>query len=373
MVAKKIVFFAKRRFFIEKTVCKYGKICYNKVMKNTNANKNKTKNGKNTSKQTEQGAFKALLDKPTRENSSGFAFSFAAMFMFGLNFVALLVLSWSGVDFERLKETPPDWYLYLCYVLPPIALFFVAIWYFNRTKKSVAETLKKQKCHFKYYLLALALQVGLLSLSFSNTLFAEFLQSLGYTLPKNNIPSLDGFGIVGAIFVIAVLPAVFEEIIFRGVVLDGAYAYGTAGAALLCGGLFALYHQNPEQTIYQFCWGAAFALMAIRAGSILPTMLAHFINNATILLLQRFLPENTKLNLPLPVFIPVIIISALCLIGTLFYLIFVDKNRLQDEGAGDSAKEKKTKRGVFILGAMIGVLICFVNWASALYTGFTVS
>ena len=113
-----------------------------------------------------------------------------------------------------------------------IGMFFVAIWYFNRTKKWVAETLKKQKCHFKYYLLALALQVGLLSLSFSNTLFAEFLQSLGYTLPKNNIPSLDGFGIVGAIFVIAVLPAVFEEIIVRGVVLDGAYAYGTAGSRI---------------------------------------------------------------------------------------------------------------------------------------------
>ena len=86
--------------------------------------------------------------------------------------------------------------------------------------------------------------------------------------------------------------------------------------------------------------------------------------------MQRFLPENKELNLPLPVFIPVIIVSGLCLIGTLFYLIFVDKNRLQGEGARDSAEEKKTQRGVFILGAMIGVLICFVNWASALYTGF---
>ena len=224
-------------------------------MKTTNANNNKNKNGKNTSKQAGQSAFKALLDKPTRENSSGFAFSFAAMFMFGLNFVGLLILNWSGVNLEKLQETPPDWYLYLCYVLPPIALLLTALWYFHRTKKSVGETLKKQKCHWKYYPLALALQVGLLSLSFLNTLFAEFLQGLGYTLLPNNIPSLDGFGIVGAIFVIAVLPAVFEEIIFRSVVLDGAYAYGTAGAALLCGGLFALYHQNPEQTIYQFCWG----------------------------------------------------------------------------------------------------------------------
>ena len=336
-------------------------------MKNTNANENKNKKGKNTGGKTQQGAFQALLDKPTRENSSGFAFSFTAMFTFGLSLVAAIFLSVNGFD-TKIDGTP-DWYLYLSYALAPMALLLAALWYFHRTKKSVRETLKKQKCHWKYYLLALALQVGLLSLSFLNTLFADFLESLGYTLPDGNIPSLDGFGIVGAIFVIAVLPAVFEEIIFRGIVLDGAYAYGTAGAALLCGGLFALYHQNPVQTIYQFCWGAAFALMAIRAGSIFPTMIAHFINNAFILILNRIYPENTELNMPLPVFIPVIIVSGLCLLGTLYYLIFVDKNRLSDETA-EETETKKSKRAVFILGAAIGILICFVSWASAFYTGF---
>ena len=337
-------------------------------MKNTNANNNKNKKGKTAEKNGQNGVFKALLDKPTRENSSGLAFSFAAMFMFGLSLIISLILTFSG--FNPVTDSNKDWYLYISYAIAPVALFLGSFWYFHRTKKSVLSMIKVQKCHWKYYFIALALQIGLFSVSYVNTLFAELLEGWGYKTPDVNTPSLDGFGIVGVLFVVAVLPAVFEEFFFRGVMLDGAYAYGTAGAALLCGGLFAVYHQNPVQTIYQFCWGAAFALMAIRAGSVLPTMVAHFVNNATIIILQKCLPQNTELDIPLPVFIPIIILSALCLLGTLTYLIFMDKNKLPSGDNELTLEEKKSKRAVFILGAMIGVLICFVNWASAFYTGF---
>ena len=327
-------------------------------MKQTNGKK------QNNQPKQKQGAFGALLDKPTRENSSGFAFSFAAMFMFGLSFIVSLILVGCGLA-DKISNNP-DWYLYLSYALTPVALLLAAVWYFFRTKKSVTQAVKKQKCHWKYYLIAVVLQVGLFSLATLNTLFATALEKLGYTQAEVSIPSLNGFGLVGVIFVVALLPAIFEEIIFRGIVLDGAYAYGTAGAVLLCGGLFALYHQNPVQTIYQFLWGAAFALMAIRAGSVFPTMLAHFINNAAIIILQKFGVED----IPLPVFIPVMIVSGLCLLGSLAYLIFMDKNTLPDE-TGDTLEQKKTKRSVFVLGTAIGILICFVGWASQFYAGFT--
>lgn len=335
-------------------------------MKGQNTNKNNQNANKNTSQSAYKGAVKALLDKPTRENSSSFAYSFAAMFMFGISLIISFILA--GVGFNSQTDGTSDWYLYISFSIAPVALFLAALWYFHRTKKPVTQAIKKQKCHWKYYFIALALQVGLFSLSYLNTLFAEFLVWLGYSTPDVNVPSLDGFGVVGVIFVVALLPAMFEEIFFRGVLLDGAHVFGTAGAALLCGGLFALYHQNPVQTIYQFCWGVAFALMAIRAGSIFPTMLAHFVNNAAIILLQKFLPNNTELDMPLPVFIPVMIVSGLCLIGALGYLIFADKNKLPDDG--QTAEQKKTNRGVFVLGVMIGVLICFVSWASVLYDGF---
>ena len=54
-------------------------------------------------------------------------------------------------------------------------------------------------------------------------------------------------GIVGALAVVAVLPAFLEESIFRGVMLEGMKALGTAAACLLGGLCFSLFHQNPEQ------------------------------------------------------------------------------------------------------------------------------
>ena len=104
--------------------------------------------------------------------------------------------------------------------------------------------------------------------------------------------------------------------------------------------------------------------MAIRAGSVFPTMLAHFVNNAVIIILQKYGVEN----IPTPVFIPVVIVSGLCLLGSLAYLIFVDKNHLPEEEG--TPEQKKTNRGVFILGTAIGILICFASWGRALYMGF---
>ena len=321
------------------------------------------KNKKQNQPQSKQGAFKALLDKPTRENSSGFAFSFAAVFIFALSLIVSLILAWTG--FNPNTDSTKDWYLYVSFSLAPAALLLAGLWYFYRTKKSVLQTLKKQVCHWKYYLIAIVLQIGLFSVSYLNTLFAEFLGWLGFASPPPSIPSLDGFGFVGVILVVALLPAIFEEILFRGIVLDGAYAYGTAGAVLLCGGLFALYHQNPLQTVYPFVCGAAFALLAIRSRSVFPTMLAHFLNNLLIIILEK----AKVTDIPNFVFIPVIILSGLCLLGTLGYLIFADKNRLPDE-EGDTLAQQRTKRGVYILAAAIGILICFVGWTNALYTGF---
>ena len=326
-------------------------------MKGTNGKK------QNNQPQKKQGAFGALLDKPTRENSSGFAFSFAAMFIFGLGLVVSIILVACG--FNSATDGTPDWYLYLSYALTPVALLLATFWYFFRTKKSFWQTVKKQKCHWKYYLIAIVLAAGLFSMAYLNTLFADFLVWLGFTMPPTNVPSLDGFGLVGVIFVVAVLPAVFEEILFRGVVLDGAYAYGTAGAALLCGGLFSIFHQSPLQTIYPFVCGTAFALLAIRAGSVFPTILAHFINNLVIILLEKFGVQE----IPPSIFIPVMAVSGACLLGALAYLIFVDKNRLPEE-EGDTLEQKKTKRGVFVLATAIGILICFAGWASTLYDGF---
>ena len=167
----------------------------------------------------------------------------------------------------------------------------------------------------------------------------------------------DGAGFIGVFFVVAVLPALLEELIFRGAILDGLKtAFGTLGSVLICGALFALYHQNPAQTAYQFCCGAAFALVAVKAGTILPTVLSHFINNAAIVIMFRAgLVEFSR-----GFKIPFMICSALALVGTIAYLVFFDK------------REKGTqtpRKSDFFKYAAAGIFIFALSWITTLISG----
>ena len=198
-----------------------------------------------------------------------------------------------------------------------------------------------------------------MSLAQVNTLFLEFLGRFGYKSPEIRLPSLNGAGLFGVLLTVAVLPAVFEELIFRGLLLKGLKNFGTVAAVLLCGALFSLYHQNPAQTIYQFLCGAAFALVAVKAGSILPTVLSHFLNNAFIIVMEKV----SGGEIPRSVQIPLLAFSALCLAGSLAYLIFFDKKSASAKG-----KEKADKKGFFLCAAL-GIVVCAVVWLSAFAAG----
>lgn len=292
----------------------------------------------------------------TTAKTSGLAYSLAAVLPVVLSFVFLIVISACGLTEKTGYETA-DWYLYCSYILSQLSFAIVAVWYLRRTATPVSVAVKNQKCHPKYFLVAVALQIGLLCLSELNALFLDFLGNFGYEDGGINLPSMDGFGFIGVLFVVAVLPAVFEEIAFRGVLLKGMRSFGVLGNVLLCGGLFSLYHQNPAQTLYQFCCGAAFALVAIRSGSILPTVLSHFINNAAILILTKY----NIADFSTPVFISVMSVSALCLIASLGYLIFIDKTKPE--------REDKSERKGFLIYALVGIALCALSWLLTLAGG----
>ena len=318
------------------------KICYNVAMQ--------SKFGNNK--------ISSLLGEPTRAKASGLTYSLSAVMAVAVAFVFLFILTVLGVNVETGQE--PDWYLYCNYALTSLAFVLTAAFIVRWNKMAWKEELKAQKCAPKYYLLAVLLQIGLLSLSELNTLFLNFLAKFGYVDTPIRLPSLEGFGFFGVLLVVALLPALFEEIIFRGFLLKGMGSFGTVGAVLLCGGLFSLYHQNPAQTLYQFCCGAAFALVAVRSGSILPTVLSHFINNALIITLQKF---GVTAFSP-TVFVLILIVSALCLAGSLIWLVFFEKRTLE---TGDKGNEKMARKE-FLTFAALGIGLCALTWLSVLLT-----
>ena len=315
---------------------------------------------KNQNKKT--GLLRSFIGEATPAKASGVTYTLTAILSVVVAFTFLIGIAVLG--FMKDGYETSDWYLYCSYLLTPLTFLLVALYVMRWTRSSISKEFRRQICPARYFLIAVLLQCGLLSLSQLNSLFLEWLGNFGYQDVPINIPSLDGFGFIGVLFTVAVLPAVFEEIIFRGLLLNGMRCFGMVGAVLLNGALFALYHQNPAQTIYQFCCGAAFALIALRAGSILPTIFSHFLNNALIITLMK-LNSSDLTGTAMTV---VLIVSAVCLVGALFWLIFFDKGR--NDGTAEIKKnDGKTEKKYFFQYAAIGVALYALTWISVLLKG----
>jgi len=91
-----------------------------------------------------------------------------------------------------------------------------------------------------------------------------------------------------ALAMFALLPAVCEEILFRGVLARSlGRRLPIAVAAAISAAVFAGYHLSLVQALPTFTLGLVLALIAIRADSVVPAMVAHAINNAVAIAMSR--------------------------------------------------------------------------------------
>lgn len=105
---------------------------------------------------------------------------------------------------------------------------------------------------------------------------------------RKSIVSLDGRGYAMTLFLMAVSPAVCEETLFRGPILRGLGArLGPTAAVLLTAVLFGLFHVDIYRLLPATVLGILLGYLAQQSGSIVPSMLAHFCNNAILVTLAR--------------------------------------------------------------------------------------
>ncbi len=84
---------------------------------------------------------------------------------------------------------------------------------------------------------------------------------------------------------ICLLGPVLEELIFRGVLLEGLRKYGNTFGIVMSSVLFGLMHQNFSQCFPAICMGLVWAYMAVKFNSLIPSTLLHIINNSLSALL----------------------------------------------------------------------------------------
>lgn len=289
--------------------------------------------------------------------TGGLAFSAATVTYILASFIAGIIISAASLG------QGTDGYIYVSYLAAPIAIAASCAFILRFRKVGIRQVVQF-KCKPKYYVIGLMLVFGLLfSLDWVNTAAVKFFELFGYKqrAAENYLPDLSGGLIVPALIVIALLPSVFEELLFRGVILNSCeQSAGSVRSVFIVGFCFSLFHCSPEQTVYQFIAGCVFSFIAVRSRSILPSAVMHFINNSLIVILSACgaIGSDGNLNIPQAGSIALTVIGACSLVGGIIWLIF-DKTPVL----------KCAKGGVkyFFLSAAVGIVILAVMWLCSLF------
>lgn len=217
--------------------------------------------------------------------------------MIGIFFVfTLMAISFaSNTEYTELIKQP----LVLCIMTALSQLCFVAV-FFGYNVYSKTNFIKASKLNFQFGIIPLfiSLLIGIIALFGYNNLitsFDAFLKFLGHTSASMPLPLSNPWWLVINIVLLCVLPAVMEELLFRGMILNGLKQYGKWTAIFGSALLFALLHGNIDQLIYPFILGVIFALIADSTNSVIPTIIVHFVNNCIVVVINYIYIQNNTL------------------------------------------------------------------------------
>lgn len=162
----------------------------------------------------------------------------------------------------------------------------ISLVYLKSTKRDLATTLRLKKgIDLVQVVLLAGISLGCIYVANPlNDLFMLLLETLGYT------PSAMTFSITSlpqvmiALPLVAILPAICEELLFRGVVLRGYERYSPAAAVIMSALLFGFMHSSLEQLVATTIIGIILAIVVMVTDSLWASIVIHFINNAFALI-----------------------------------------------------------------------------------------
>lgn len=180
--------------------------------------------------------------------------------------------------------------------LSHIIIFIIpAMIYLIINKQSPKKVFKINKLYLKDSLLLILLAFICQPIMMFFSLFSQFFfeNEIG-----NFVGTIVDTPYIILLLLIAVLPAVTEEITIRGVVLSGYENINTYFACAVTGILFGIMHLDPQQFLYATVLGFILALVVRITNSIFASALIHFFVNGTSITLQKIInsmDSNTEI------------------------------------------------------------------------------
>ena len=180
--------------------------------------------------------------------------------------------------------------------------------------------------------------------------FAGILSSAG----ADSAEDVNTYPLILSLVVFAVVPAVVEEFVFRGVIL-GAYSKVDVKAGIVISSLFfALLHFSFGSVMYGFFFGLLFAVIRLSTGNLIYTIIMHCLFN-TINVLMSYMRLD---EIPAVV---VFIVFAVALFGFItLVMYFFSRNTIDTHMSRSEGKYKPwkliTKEGYITLAVCVTVM-----------------
>ena len=246
-----------------------------------------------------------------------------------------------------------------------IAIIAVLIFFARKRKSNLLKITKISKFNPCYLILSVMLSFGMLfGFGFINEKFAELIQSLGLkvsgaNIAINNFRELILYCVFGALF-----PALFEEMFFRGLLFGNikdnrdfsSHNFLAIIAISLC---FALYHCSITQFFYQFIYSCFLIVIVVASGSIIPSILTHFLNNIFVMIVTYMELEINLLN-PLTLVMGII---AVCIVVCVCIYVL---SRRKEENNIETDNQISLKQ-FWIPFGILGSVLCLIIIIFALF------
>lgn len=281
--------------------------------------------------------------------------------------IAILLSLLGGAICNAANLDPNNLTSYIWFIIPyaicgQLAFFLVYFLYSKVAKISLGAVNVKCKIGWKNALICILIgMISLFGIQYFISIVDFALVKIGYTLQTGlgSLP-LDNFGwFILNVIILALLPAICEELVFRGMVLSGLRKnMSDKMAIIISAAMFAIMHGSLQQLVYPFLLGLILAWLAMRTGSTFSGMIVHFVNNFIVVLIAyiQTISGSGGLQMTGQWWFYLLGIGLLLLTGVLIWLIdkfyFKSKNQVAFE------KFDKTKSSIFVwMSIAVGIIL----------------
>ncbi len=257
-----------------------------------------------------------------------------------LSFVAVLPTAiYSILSYTSTFPASEDLYYIFSFAIPqflyPLITVIASVFMAVIAKRKIRNTVKIKNAPAVDVLLSIGIFLGIGTVgSYISEFITDFIIGLGIPVPdmEEFIPSPESpLQFCLYLVVVAVLPAICEEFVFRGVICGLIKEYNRTAAIILSAMAFSLVHATVQQIPFAFIMGLFLGYLYIKYDTLLIGIILHFINNfvsCIFTVMYERIPEETFTIIYTIYDITTVVLGIVCAV---FFIIRIMKYRNQDK------------------------------------------